>query len=189
MCFATVCAQHYNKRCIIQPPVYSFSSDTSQESVAQASIWSSLPCFRGVSHSWPWESDKIKKPVNPTYFRKLYKAELDKIEGVRYLSPHSCRHTYVSQLQALGVDMETIKSIVGHADLDMTRHYLHVQEPVRKAAALKLNDAFSLETKDDWVFLYQRNQTANCRQNCRQDISAKTNEKWQVRKLTKNIPK
>ena len=94
-------------------------------------------------------SDKIKKPVNPTYFRKLYKAELDKIEGVRYLSPHSCRHTYVSQLQALGVDMETIKSIVGHADLDMTRHYLHVQEPIRQAAVQKLNDTFSGEWKEE----------------------------------------
>lgn len=33
------------------------------------------------------------------------------------LTPHSCRHTYVSQLQALGVDMETIQSMVGHADM------------------------------------------------------------------------
>ena len=92
-------------------------------------------------------SDKRKKPVNPTYFRKLYKAELDKIEGVRYLSPHSCRHTYVSQMQALGIDLETIKSIVGHAGMDMTRHYLHVQEPVRQAAVLKLNEAFEANSK------------------------------------------
>ena len=99
--------------------------------------------LRNRVEKYIWESDKVKKPVNPTYFRKLYKAELDKIGGVRYLSPHSCRHTYVSQLQALGVDMETIKSIVGHADLDMTRHYLHVQEPIRQAAVQKLNDAFS----------------------------------------------
>ena len=147
MCFATVCAQHYNKRCIIQPPVYSFSSDTSQESVAQASIWSSLPCFRGVSHSWPWGSDKIKKPVNPTYFRKLYKAELDQIEGVRYLRPHSCRHIYVSQMQVLVIDMETIKSIVGHADLDMTRYYLHVQEPIRWPAVQKSSDALASKTE------------------------------------------
>lgn len=99
--------------------------------------------LRNTVEKYIWESDKVKKPVNPTYFRKLYKAELDKIEGVRYLSPHSCRHTYVSQLQALGIDLETIKSIVGHADLDMTRHYLHVQEPIRQAAVQKLNDAIT----------------------------------------------
>ena len=61
------------------------------------------------------------------------------VEGVRRLSPHCCRHTYVSQLQALGVSMETIQSMVGHADIDMTRHYLHVQEPKRQEA-IKLYD-------------------------------------------------
>ena len=59
------------------------------------------------------------------------------------LTPHSCRHTYVSQLQALGVDLATIQSIVGHADIDMTQHYLHVQEPVRMAAVSKFSDAFA----------------------------------------------
>ncbi len=49
------------------------------------------------------------------------------IEGVRELTPHSCRLTYVSQMQALGVDLATIQSTVGHADLDMTQHYLHVR--------------------------------------------------------------
>lgn len=103
--------------------------------------------LRNSAELYIWESDKIKKPVNPSHFRKLYKAEIEKIEGVRYLSPHSCRHTYVSQMQALGIDMETIKSIVGHADLDMTRHYLHVQEPIRQAAVKKLSDAFEENSK------------------------------------------
>lgn len=102
--------------------------------------------LRNTAEQYIWESDRIKKPVNPTHFRKLYKAAIDQIDGVRYLSPHSCRHTYISQLQALGVDMETIKSIVGHADLDMTRHYLHVQEPIRQAAIQKLSDAFETDT-------------------------------------------
>ncbi|MEA4921046.1 MAG: hypothetical protein VB078_09015 [Clostridiaceae bacterium] len=35
---------------------------------------------------------------------------------VRVLTPHSCRHTFVSQMQALGIiDIETIQSIVGSA--------------------------------------------------------------------------
>ena len=63
--------------------------------------------------------------------------------GVRVLTPHCCRHTYVSQMQALGVSVETIQSIVGHADMDMTRHYLHVQENVRKEAVDRFSEAFS----------------------------------------------
>ena len=62
---------------------------------------------------------------------------------MRLLTPHSCRHTYVSQMQAVGVDLATIQSIVGHADLDMTRHYLHVQEPRRQEAARRFSEAFS----------------------------------------------
>lgn len=58
------------------------------------------------------------------------------------LTSHSCRHTYISQLQGLGVDMETIKRIVGHADIDMTEHYLHVQEPIRKDAVTRFSDTF-----------------------------------------------
>lgn len=50
-------------------------------------------------------------------------------------------------MQALGIDMETIKSIVGHADMNMTRYYLHVQEPVRQAAVQKLSDAFEEKSK------------------------------------------
>jgi len=50
----------------------------------------------------------------------------------------------LSQLQALGVDMETIQSMVGHADIEMTQHYLHVQEEVRQAAAEKFSKTFKI---------------------------------------------
>ena len=86
-------------------------------------------------------------PCNPSYFRKKFKEEISQIEGVRILTPHSCRHTYVSQMQALGVDLATIQSLVGHADVDMTKHYLHVQDPVRLTAIAKFNAAFF--EKDD----------------------------------------
>ena len=84
-------------------------------------------------------------PCNPSAFRSKYKAAIEAIEGVRYLSPHSCRHTYVSQMQSLGVDLATIQSLVGHADVDMTKHYLHVQDPIKLAAIAKFDKEFSDE--------------------------------------------
>ena len=45
----------------------------------------------------------------------------------------------------LGVDLATIQSIAGHADVVMTKHYLHVQEPVKLAAIEKFSSAFSGE--------------------------------------------
>ncbi len=82
-------------------------------------------------------------PINPSYFDDLFRKALESVEGVRVLTPHCCRHTYVSQMQALGVTLETIQSMVGHADVDMTAHYLHLQEPQRQEAIEKFSAAFS----------------------------------------------
>ena len=50
--------------------------------------------------------------------------------------------TPVSQMQALGVDMETIQCFAGHADVETTEHYLHVQESVRESAMRRFSEAF-----------------------------------------------
>lgn len=46
-------------------------------------------------------------------------------------------------MQALGVDIQTIQSIVGHADTEMTEHYLHVQESIRQSAIQLFSKAVS----------------------------------------------
>lgn len=105
------------------------------------------PCavfLREQAGKFVWDSPIPGQPVNPSHFRDKYRNALLRIPGVRMLTPHSCRHTYVSQLQALGVDMETIQSMVGHADIEMTQHYLHVQEESRQAAAEKFSKTFGI---------------------------------------------
>ncbi len=99
--------------------------------------------LRDTDKKFIWEVGKPDMPCNPSYFRSQFKKAIGSVEGVRVLTPHCCRHTYVSQLQALGVAIETIQSIVGHADVDMTKHYLHVQESIRLDAVNRLNNAFS----------------------------------------------
>ena len=39
--------------------------------------------------------------------------------------------------------IQTIQSIVGHADTEMTEHYLHVQESIRQSAIQLFSEAFS----------------------------------------------
>ena len=88
------------------------------------------PCaikLRDTTDQFIWESPKTGLPCNPTHFRDVFRKSLEEAGDVRLLTLHSCRHTYVSQMQALGVDIQTIQSIVGHADTEMTEHYLHVQ--------------------------------------------------------------
>lgn len=95
-----------------------------------------------------FEGKNKDKPCSPSYYRDKFKEALEGIPGVRVLTPHSCRHTYVSQMQALGVDMSTIQSIVGHADVNMTQHYLHVQDEIRQSAIDKFSRAFSPKQDD-----------------------------------------
>ena len=98
--------------------------------------------LRATDATFIWEIKKPDAPCNPSTFRKYFKEALENIPEVRVLTPHSCRHTYVSQMQALGVDLPTIQSLVGHADIDMTQHYLHVQESIRQEAIRKFSAAF-----------------------------------------------
>ena len=104
------------------------------------------PCaikLRDTTDQFIWASPKTGLPCNPTHFRDVFRKSLEEAGDVRLLTPHSCRHTYVSQMQALGVDIQTIQSIVGHADTEMTEHYLHVQESIRQSAIQLFSEAFS----------------------------------------------
>ena len=40
------------------------------------------------------------------------------------------------------MDIDTIRSMAGHVEVDMTRHYLHVQGPIRKDAVTRFSDTF-----------------------------------------------
>ena len=105
--------------------------------------------LRDTNKKFIWEVGKPGMPCNPTYFRDKFQEYLSQVDGVRLLTPHSCRHTYVSQLQALGIDVPTIQSLCGHAEVDMTQHYLHVQENVRLAAVERFGKEFGRESEPD----------------------------------------
>ena len=109
--------------------------------VPQSLRWCAV-ALRQTEKKFVWEERKKDNPCNPSLFRDQFRKALEAIPEVPLLTPHSCRHTYVSQMQALGVDLSTIQSIVGHADVDMTQHYLHVQESIRLDAIDRFSKAF-----------------------------------------------
>lgn len=118
------------------------SADSVRTIPVPPSLWNCARGLRSIDKKFIWEERKPDVPGNPSFFRDEFKRALEAVPGVRVLTPHSTRHTYVSQLQALGVDVQTIQSLVGHAEIDMTEHYLHVQENVRKTAAERFDDMF-----------------------------------------------
>jgi integrase len=69
-------------------------------------------------------------------WRLLVKAA--KLSDFRF---HDCRHTFASRLVQAGVDLNTVRELLGHADLKMTLRYAHLAPEHKAAAVAKLVSA------------------------------------------------
>ena len=118
------------------------SRDSTRDVLIPQGLRSMVVRLRSTEDKYIFQSPRSEQPFDPKHYRDKFKEYVGAVPGVRVLTPHSCRHTYVSQMQALGVDLATIQSMVGHADLDMTQHYLHVQSPVKQKAVDVFDQAF-----------------------------------------------
>jgi integrase/recombinase XerD len=48
---------------------------------------------------------------------------------------HAVRHTVATRMLQQGVDLETVRDVLGHADVTTTARYLHVVDEKKRAAA------------------------------------------------------
>lgn len=76
----------------------------------------------------------LGRPLHPVTVRKRFKQARDAV-GARPLRFHDLRHTYGSLLAAAGVDLVTIKEMMGHSALSTTGRYLHAR-PANEQAQL-----------------------------------------------------
>lgn len=72
-------------------------------------------------------------------FRRRYYTALAKVEKVRKLTPHCCRHTYATQLEKEGVPLQIIAKLMGHASVETTGVYLHTDQTTFADAVASLN--------------------------------------------------
>ena len=90
--------------------------------------------------------DNVKKG-----FRACCKAAA--IEGV---TPHTLRHTYGTRLAAAGVDIATIKELMGHSDIKTTTRYMHAISERRHDAARRLAGFVEAESRMSHALIEKR---------------------------------
>ena len=91
-----------------------------------------------------------------TEFNNMRKAwvSLLKVAKISNFTWHDMRHDYASQLVMSGVDLNTVRELLGHADLKMTLRYAHLA-PEHKQKAVK-----SLQNRRDEMLNHRKENNA-----------------------------
>lgn len=87
-----------------------------------------------------WHQSNLHPLYSVGSFRRRYYNALAEVEGVRKLTPHCCRHTYVTRLQAKGVPLELIARLAGHGNIATTDDYAHTTDDTLANAVAVLNE-------------------------------------------------
>jgi len=92
--------------------------------------------------------DKTGKPYSPFQVSVAFKRAVKKA-GIENLRFHDLRHDFASNLVQSGVDIYTVKELLGHKDLRMTERYCHLApENLREAVQVldKKESGYNLVT-------------------------------------------
>lgn len=87
---------------------------------------------------------KIKgDPLGKSAVQQSFRLAIKKAGIHKDVSVHSLRHTYATHLLEDGVDIVSIKELLGHAHIETTMMYLHVAQLERKKAHSPLDTLYS----------------------------------------------
>jgi integrase len=73
-------------------------------------------------------------------------AKILKKSGVAHCRWHDLRHNFASHLVAAGVDLVTVKDLLGHSSIAMTMRYAHSSPINQRQAVALLNDRFEVKS-------------------------------------------
>jgi integrase/recombinase XerD len=102
--------------------------------VARKAVWRYLAEREdGEDPEAPVFVTRQDRQMNPNSLRLVIK-QLGQNAGVEDIYPHKFRHTFAITYLRSGGDIFTLQMLLGHADLQMVRHYAQIAEvDVRRA--------------------------------------------------------
>ena len=95
-----------------------------------------LPRRLDTPYVFPGRNGGRLTNINQGFLAARKRAELDDV------TLHTFRHTFASHLVMAGVDLMTVKELLGHKSIKMTERYSHLS-PNHKAKAVKVLDNLS----------------------------------------------
>lgn len=106
--------------------------------VVAKALWKYLYRYRGEPETPPCRSFFLTREGRPMTVNRVEKrmAEYREQAGIeeRRCTPHVLRHTFATRYLELGGDPLTLRRILGHTRLEMTRQYVHQSDTKIKAA-------------------------------------------------------
>ena len=89
--------------------------------------WSESP--KNSDYVFPSTNGGVMDNIKTSWTRLMKDAEIKKFRF------HDCRHTFASRLVMRGVDLNTVRELLGHANIEMTLRYAHLS-PAKLATAI-----------------------------------------------------
>ena len=98
--------------------------------------YSALRCVSGI-----WQNSK--KPLISNGLRFIFTCLLT---GALWVLFHVARHTFATFALANGVSIESVAKMLGHTNVQMTRHYARVLDRtvIREMSQIKMDFHFSM---------------------------------------------
>jgi len=90
---------------------------------------------------FPGNNGRQLTSLKKSYYKVIEDAGIERVNDDVNLNWHSLRHTFGTQLGLKGVDVTTLKKLMGHADLKTTQRYLHTDQTRMREAVEALAGA------------------------------------------------
>jgi site-specific recombinase XerD len=76
--------------------------------------------------TWLFPGDKPGQPISGSNMQRRFGQLVQRVGLTKHCSLHTLRHSYATHLLEAGVDLLTLKMLLGHRTLETTARYLHV---------------------------------------------------------------